>query len=291
MVRKLLYGITMMAMVCATGCQSDYLATGSLQSAKEATIPRQVHVVSAVEDQVACGTVITGTLAAEEQVVLSFKVSRRLRELAVDLGSHVRRGQTIAWLDPTDFRLRVQQAEATLQQARARLGLTLESTDDRVDPEHTPVVRQAGAMLNEARRSHERATRFWERQLIARAELDTAVTTLQVAEGRYHDALAEALMCQAALAERRAELDIARQQLLDSARPTSADHWGGAPASRRGGRISGSCGTHCDACAPASAAVAARRAGARGATRTFWTTGACKGRGQPARLSGGRWRV
>jgi RND family efflux transporter MFP subunit len=165
---------------------------------------------------VARGTVVTGTLAAEEQVVLSFKVAGRLSEIAVDLGSRVRRGETIARLDPTDFRLRVRQTEAALQQARARLGLPPEGADDRVDPEHTPLVRQAHAMLDEARRSRDRMTTLWERQLVARAELDAASAALQVAEGRYQDAIEEVRNRQAVLAERRSELAIARQQLLDS---------------------------------------------------------------------------
>jgi RND family efflux transporter MFP subunit len=59
-------------------------------------------------------------------------------------------------------------------------------------------------------------TTLWERQLIARAELDTATAMLQVAEGRYEDAIEEVRNRQAVLAERRSELAIARQQLLDS---------------------------------------------------------------------------
>jgi RND family efflux transporter MFP subunit len=166
---------------------------------------------------VARGTTITGTLAAEEQIVLSFKVAGRLSELAVDLGSRVQQGQIIARLDPTDFRLRLKQTEAALQQARARLGLAPHGTSDRIDPERTPVVRQARAVLNEAQRNYDRANGLWERQLIARAELDTATTTLQVAEGRYQDAIEEVRMRQAVLSERHSELEIARQQLLDSA--------------------------------------------------------------------------
>jgi RND family efflux transporter MFP subunit len=110
----------------------------------------------------------------------------------------------------------VQQAEAALQQARARLGLSPDGRDDRVDPQHTPLVRQGQAMLHEARRSHERMTTLWERQLIAHAELDTATAELQVAEGRYADAIEEVRNRQAVLAERRSDLAIARQQLLDS---------------------------------------------------------------------------
>jgi RND family efflux transporter MFP subunit len=110
----------------------------------------------------------------------------------------------------------VRQAEAALQQGRARLGLSPDGADDRVDPEHTPLVRQAHAMLDEARRSRDRMVTLWERQLIARAELDAATATLQVAEGRYEDAIEEVRNRQAVLAERRSELAIARQQLLDS---------------------------------------------------------------------------
>jgi RND family efflux transporter MFP subunit len=205
------------ALLIATGCQSDYPATGAPQRAeREGAAPRQVRVVPAAQDTVARGTVVTGTLAAEDQVVLSLKVTGRLSEIAVDLGSRVRKGQIIARLDPTDFRLRVRQAEAALQQARARLGLAPDGTDDRVDPEHTPIVRQAHAMLGEARRSRDRMAELWERQLIARAEFDAATATLQVAEGRYQDAIEEVRNRQAVLAERRSELAIARQQLLDS---------------------------------------------------------------------------
>ena len=141
MVKQALYLITIVTLGCVTGCQSDYPATGAPQSVgREITTPRQVRVVPAAEETVARGTTITGTLAAEEQIVLSFKVAGRLSELAVDLGSRVQQGQIIARLDPTDFRLRLKQTEAALQQARARLGLAPHGTSDRIDPERTPVV-------------------------------------------------------------------------------------------------------------------------------------------------------
>ena len=217
MFKKALYLITMMTTFCAMGCQSDHPASGTPQSPGRETIPpRQVHVIPAAEETVTRGTTVTGTLAAEDQIVLSFKVAGRLSELAVDLGSRVQQDQMIAQLDPTDYRLRLRQTEAVLQQARARLGLPLDGTHDRIDPERAPVVRQARAMLKEAQRNYERAAGLWERQLIARAELDTAATTRQVAEGRYQDAIEEVRIRQAVLSERRSELEIARQQLLDS---------------------------------------------------------------------------
>jgi RND family efflux transporter MFP subunit len=57
---------------------------------------------------------------------------------------------------------------------------------------------------------------LWERQLIARAEVDAARANLTVAEGRSQDAIEEVHNRQAMLAQRRAELAIARQQLADT---------------------------------------------------------------------------
>ena len=85
--------------------------------------------------------------------MLSLKVTGRLEELLADLGSAVRRGQVIARLTPTDFDLRLRQAEAALQQARARLGLDpVGDGEDAIEIERPSVVRQARATLDEARR-------------------------------------------------------------------------------------------------------------------------------------------
>jgi RND family efflux transporter MFP subunit len=158
----------------------------------------------------------TGTLAADEQVVLGTKVAGRLAELPVDLGTRVRRGQTVAKLDPVDARLRVEQAVAALQQARARLGLSPEGADDRVDPEQTALVRQARAVLDEAALTRERAERLAQQQLIAHAQVDAAVAALEVARGRHQDALEEVRSRQGMLLQRRSELELARQQLQDT---------------------------------------------------------------------------
>lgn len=50
---------------------------------------------------------------------LSFRVSGTLVELAVDLGDSVRRGQVLARLDPIDFELQLEEAEAAVAEAGA----------------------------------------------------------------------------------------------------------------------------------------------------------------------------
>jgi RND family efflux transporter MFP subunit len=185
--------------------------------AKPATAPRSVRVVPAAQESVPRTVVATGTLAAEDQVVLGVKVAGRLAELGIDLGSRVRKGQTVARIDPGDYRLRVGQAQAGLEQARARLGLRADGTDDRVDPEQTALVRQARAVLDEARLTRERSDRLLDQGLIARSQVDAAIAALQVAEGRYQDAIEEVRNRQGILAQRRSELEQARQQLADTA--------------------------------------------------------------------------
>lgn len=197
------------------GCGSDSGASPPKTSA-QAPKPREVRVVRAAEARVPRTVEVTGTLAADEQVVLSLKVPGRISELTVDLGSRVHRGQIIARLDPTDFRLRVEQARAALHQARARLGLSPEGTDDRVDVEQTALVRQAHATLDEAKLTRDRTVKLVSQQLVAQAQLDTAEANFQVAQGRYQDAIEEARNRQAVLSQRRSELELARQALVDT---------------------------------------------------------------------------
>jgi len=177
---------------------------------------RPVKLVPAQESLTDRRVSATGTLAADEQVVLGTKVAGRIGEMLADLGTRVRPGQIVARLDPTDAKLRVDQAVAALQQARARLGLPPQGADDRVEPENTAIVRQAKAVLDEARLTRERSERLGEQGLIARAQVDTAVSALEVADSRHQDALEEVRIRQAVLLQRRSELELARQQLADT---------------------------------------------------------------------------
>ena len=177
---------------------------------------RSVSVATAVVVPLERTVAVTGTLAAEEQVALAFKVTGRVEALHVDLGSPVRKGQVLARLTPTDFELRLQQAEAALQQARARLGLPPTGDAFSVDPENTALVRQSRAVRDEARLTRDRMKTFVDRGISSRADLDAAEAALEVAEGRYIDAIEEIRNREAVLAQRRSELAIARQALEDS---------------------------------------------------------------------------
>ena len=214
---RLIAGLLFCALVTVFGgCKSSYQGSAQQTRPVENKAARQVKTARVEETPFGETVTANGTLAAFDQSTASVKVAGRLNAISVDLGSVVRKGQVIGQLEPNDYKLRVQQSEAALGQARARLGLSPDGTDDRVSAELTGTVRQAKAQLEEARLSRERAVRLVEQGIVAKADFDSADATFKVAQSRYQDALEEIRNRQAVLAQRRSELALARQQLADT---------------------------------------------------------------------------
>src|SRR6266849_1019402 len=175
----------------SASCKSDYPASGKAASPDSKTQPRQVKPAIVSEMPIGETVTVNGTLAAYDRVTVSMKVPGRLQTITVDLGSVVHKGQSIAQLEPQDYKLRVQQAEAALAQARARLGLSPDGADDRVTAEQTGTVRQAKAVLDDARLKRARAARLVQQGVTPRAEYATVDSEYKVAVRRYQDALEE----------------------------------------------------------------------------------------------------
>jgi RND family efflux transporter MFP subunit len=212
----LLLPVLLLSVIAGMACKSDYpAAAGPGRPGTEKA--REVKTARVEETPFGEAVTVNGTLAAYDETVASAKVPGRLRVITVDLGSVVRRGQVIARVEPQDYNLRVQQAEAALAQARARVGLSPDGRDDRVTPEQTGTVRQARAILDEARVSRDRAAKLVEQGIVARSEFDTVDANYKVAVSRYQDAIEEIRNRQAMVAQRRSELALAKQQLSDTA--------------------------------------------------------------------------
>ena len=186
--------------------------------------PKHVQVMVAAKQPIERTISVLGSLKAKQEVVLSAKVAGRVQEITVDIGSKVKAGQVIARIDPRDYELRVHQAEAALAQTRARLGLPLKEESavlsrdalTKINLENVSSVKEAKAVYEEARVNRERALSLDKDQLIAKSEFDATEAAYKVAQSRYQSALDEARLRQAALAERQAELDFAREQLDDA---------------------------------------------------------------------------
>jgi RND family efflux transporter MFP subunit len=200
------------ALVAFSGCNpSSAGSSGSAQSSE--TFARPVTTARVAEVSMERVVSATGSLAPYNRATLSMKVSGRLDRIEIDLGSLVRRGQTLAQIELRDYELRVQQAESALAQSRALLGLPLDGPDDAFDAEQASSVKEARALLHEAQSHRARMGRLTEDQILSQSELDRSEAAFQVAANRYQDALQEARGRHALLLQRRAEFEMARQQL------------------------------------------------------------------------------
>ncbi len=171
----------------------------------------EVEVVPVAERTFDRQIEIVGTLAADEEVVVSTEVEGRVVELRVDMGSVVRRGEVLARLESRDFELRLAEAEATVRQVRARLGMPPDR--DRIDPEETAIVRQARAAYDDARLRFQRIRQLRDRGVVSQQEFDQAEAALRIAEARYESALEEVRGLLAQLEQLHARVALARREL------------------------------------------------------------------------------
>lgn len=141
-------------MACLAGCSGPTTAE-EIAASVDKPVPLSIRVAPAEMRQVEQSINVTGSLDADEEVVLGPEVAGRLAAVHVDFGQSVRKGQVIAELDKRELELRLAQARASFAQALARIGLGPDQAD--VVPQDTPMMRQAQAQLDNARTQYESA--------------------------------------------------------------------------------------------------------------------------------------
>ena len=134
--------------------------------------PRPVLVARPGGGAAAALTAFAGEIRAREESPLSFRVGGNLVRREVDVGDRVKRGDLLAVLDPGDFRLQAQSAQAQVAAAQAE--------------------------FERARAEQARYAALAKDQLVSRSALDTQTTALRAAEEQARAA--------------RAQLDVARNQ-------------------------------------------------------------------------------
>jgi RND family efflux transporter MFP subunit len=160
---------------------------------------------------------VVGSMMADDEVVVSAQVAGELSQLNVDFGSFVTQGQVIAVIDQRDAKLKVEQAEATLKQTLARLGMPEGLKDGgRFDPQQVADVKVAKTSLDWAKMDLDRNTKLIENGDIARSVYDQATISYNAAQARYQAAL-DAVNQQLALAEQqRSALALAKKAITDT---------------------------------------------------------------------------
>jgi RND family efflux transporter MFP subunit len=210
----LLYALLLLAAATAA-CSGGKPANAKADQKSEAeAITIEVATVPVLERSTRRGIEVVGSLEAQDEVTVSSQSSGNLEEIGVDVGTPVSRGQAIGRIDSRELRLRVEQSEAALRQAEARLGI---GPGEKLDPQKQPDVRQAKAALERARFDLNASQRLVEQGDISRQQLDVAQRAFEQAEARYQAAFENVRNLEAVLAEKRASLELSRKQLNDSA--------------------------------------------------------------------------
>ncbi|MFN0103489.1 MAG: efflux RND transporter periplasmic adaptor subunit [Bryobacteraceae bacterium] len=194
------------------GCSGPY---STENVAANVVAVADVNVIQVTTTSIPEMVTANGELFAEELTNVTNKVPGRVLKLHVDLGSVVKQGDILAELEKDDYRFRVQQMEALVEQIRARLGILNKQSDD-VVPEQVAVVKEADAALREAKFILDTTARLAKDGVVSRIEFEKANVRTQGVEARYQAAISEVMQLRSQLSERRAQLALARQQLEDT---------------------------------------------------------------------------
>ncbi|MBM4105048.1 MAG: efflux RND transporter periplasmic adaptor subunit [Phycisphaerae bacterium] len=185
--------------------------------AASASAPVEVEVALAVEEPVRRTVATTGTLEADEDVIVATKVAGRLSEVFVDLGDEIAVGGLLAAIDPIDAMLARDERRLALDEALARLGLDEAALDAGPDPASFPEVQRTRRQADNAKARLDRARSLLEgTAVISQQSFADLETAYEVAEEDHRLAL---LAADAAIAETRtlrAQLRSAEQRLLDT---------------------------------------------------------------------------
>jgi multidrug efflux pump subunit AcrA (membrane-fusion protein) len=159
----------------------------------------------------------TGSLTGDEQTDVSPSMAGKVVFVAVDLGSFVRRGQTIVRLDDVDAKLRVEQTQAQLEQSKAALRQAEEKVGIRpgqvFEINKLPEVGNARVALELAEKNLKRSEKLIESGDIARAVYDQQKAQRDQLKEQYESALSLARQNYAAVMTARANVANTQSQL------------------------------------------------------------------------------
>ncbi|HEU0176522.1 MAG TPA: efflux RND transporter periplasmic adaptor subunit [Blastocatellia bacterium] len=202
-----------LAAACANSQAKDEAKVASNSQPAASPTPVDVATAPAITRNLQRDVEVVGSFAADEEVVISAQVAGELSQINVDFGSYVSQGQVIATIDQRDAKLKVEQAEATLKQTLARLGM---KEGEKFDSDQNADVRVAKSQLDWAKLELDRSVRLIEKGDIPRSSYDEKVTNHNLAQARYQAALDSVSQQLAAVEQQKAALALAKKALTDT---------------------------------------------------------------------------
>ena len=209
----LIAGIAVLAIACG-GSKANVTREPSTPAAPVAV---DVTTAPAIMRELPRFFEASGSLAGDQQTDVAPSIAGKVTAVGVDLGSYVRRGQMIVRLDDVDSKLRVEQAQAQLDQAKAALRQAEEKVGIRpgqnFDVNKVPEVANAHVALELAEKNLRRAEKLIESGDVSRSTYDQQRAQRDQLKEVYEAALSLARQNFAAVATARANVANAETQL------------------------------------------------------------------------------
>lgn len=203
--------------VFAASCGSKANVTNEANNAGAQPAVVEVTTATAITRELPRFFEATGSLTGDQQTDVAPSVAGKVISIGVELGSYVKRGQTIVRLDDVDSKLRVQQAQSQLEQAKAALRQAEEKVGLRAgqsfDPNRVPEVANARVAMNLAEKNLRRSEKLIESGDISRSVFDDQKARYDQLREQYESALSLARQNYAAVATARANVNNAESAL------------------------------------------------------------------------------
>ena len=197
-----------------SACKRSSGQTNAAASASPTPAIIEVTTMAAVSRQLPQYFEATGSLAAAQQTDVAPETSGKVAAVGVDIGSFVKKGQTLVRLEDADFKDRVQQAQAqldqakaTLEQNRAKIGLR---AGQKFNPENVPEVAAARAALDLAEKNLKRSEKLLESGDVSRAAFDLQKSQRDQASEQYKALIHQAEQNYATIANSQAAVQAAQ---------------------------------------------------------------------------------
>jgi len=200
-----------------SACKKSNGQTNAAASASPTPAVIEITSMAAVSRQLPQYFEATGSLAANEQTDVAPETAGKVAAVGVDIGTFVKKGQMLVRLEDADFKDRVQQAQAqvdqakaTLEQNRAKIGLR---PGQKFNPENVPEVAAARAALDLADKNLRRSEKLLESGDVSRAAYDVQKSQRDQASEQYKALIHQAEQNFAAIANSQASVEAAQSNL------------------------------------------------------------------------------
>jgi multidrug efflux pump subunit AcrA (membrane-fusion protein) len=208
------FGVLLLATSCG-GSKANVRNNNASAAAQPAAV--EVTTATAIVRDLPRFFEATGSLIGDEQTDVTPSIAGKVVLVAVDLGSYVRQGQTIVRLDDVDLKLRVQQAEAQVDQAKAAARQAEEKVGIRpgqsFELTKLPEVANARVALELAEKNLRRSEKLIESGDISRSLYDQQKAQRDQLKEQYESALSLARQNYAGVMTARANVANAESQL------------------------------------------------------------------------------